>query len=171
MIIIDTGVLYALFDRKDSRHSDSLAIGLRMALGEFGSPVVSDYVISETITLFYQRKIPRSVRELVAFLDESKFKISFATEEIFRDAIKLCARQEQDRHFLSLADSAQIIISRNLTINTIATFDSVLASFFEGCVGEDYALTLDSKEIGMLKKAQGFTLDHIEGKSRRSFPS
>ncbi|MGI0081461.1 MAG: type II toxin-antitoxin system VapC family toxin [Nitrososphaerales archaeon] len=149
---MDTGVLYALFDKSDSLNQDSRAIMLVILKGNFGSPFVLDYAILEVITLFSRRRITRAIRPLLQFLDENKFRISFVTEEIFREAIKITTVHERPEHFLNLTDSSEIVTARNLGIKTIATFDTVLGSFFADHMGEGYFQRLDEKERQLLSK-------------------
>lgn len=55
-IILDTGLFYAYFDKKDNHHFDSAALLYHCLEGRFGTPFTSDYVALE-ITLLIQRKL------------------------------------------------------------------------------------------------------------------
>jgi predicted nucleic acid-binding protein len=137
-------VLYALFDKSDGRNSDASAIMLRILKGGFGSPIIIDYVILETVTLLNQRKINSQVQPLMQFLRENRFTIFFVTEKIFSEAIEMTIKSEAD--FLNVSDSSQIVVSKALGVPAIATFDSVLGKFFETCIGKGYYKLLDEKE-------------------------
>ena len=149
-ILVDTGVLYALFDKSDGRNSDARAIMLRILKGGFGSPVLLDYVILETITLLNQRKIHAAIQPLMQFLRENKFTMFFITEQVFSEAVEITIKSEAD--FLNLTDSSQIVVSKTMGVRAIVTFDSVLGNFFETCVGKGYYKLLDEKERRILKQ-------------------
>ena len=142
--------MYALFDKSDGRNSDARAIMLRILKGGFGSPVIIDYVVLETVTLLNQRKIHSAIHSLMQFLRENKFVIFFITEQVFNEAIEMTTKSETD--FLNLSDSSQIVVSKTLGIRTIATFDRVLGNFFETRVGKGYYRLLDEKERRTLEQ-------------------
>ena len=87
---------------------------LRILKGSFGSPIVIDYVILETVTLLNQRKIHAAIRSFMKFLRENKFTIFITTEQVFNEAIEMTIKSETD--FLSLSDSSQIVVSKALDI-------------------------------------------------------
>ncbi len=149
-ILIDSGVLYALLDKSDNRNPDARAIVLRVLKGKFGSPNVTDYVLLETSSLLAQRGIRRAIKSLNDFLAENKFRILFVTEDVYLEAMKLTNQDKGD--FLSLADSSQIVLSKSLGIDTVATFDSVLANFFQTSVGKGYFDRREEKEKRLLLK-------------------
>ncbi|MDH2901854.1 MAG: PIN domain-containing protein [archaeon] len=149
-MLLDTGVLYALVDTSDNRNLDSKAIMLRVLKGKFGSPNVLDYVILETTTLLLQRRIHEGIKSLHDFLTQNKFRILFVTEDILSESMKLTIQSSTD--FLSLADSSQIVLSRSLGIDTIATFDNVLGNFFESKIGKGYFDLLEKGEKRILMK-------------------
>jgi predicted nucleic acid-binding protein len=154
-IIVDTGVLYAFADRDDERHLDAKAILLRILRGDFGSPIVVDYVVLETQLLLSSRKLSHVMQELMEFLRSNSFRMLFVTEEIFNAAIDLIVEKKQDS--ISLADSSEIVLSRMLHFNAIATFDSVLSSFFDKKVGKGFYDQLEEKEKSALLKARGMS--------------
>ena len=123
---------------------DAKAVMLHILKGEFGSPNVTDYVILETTLLLQQRNIPRGIKTLCDFLEENKIRILYITEDTFSEAMKMTIDKTSDG--LSLTDSIQVILSKLLNIDTIATFDGVLGRFFKLGVGKNYFETLDEKE-------------------------
>lgn len=147
-ILIDTGVIYALLDKSDNHNLDAKAVMLRILKGNYGSPFVTDYVLLESFSLLGQRGIKEAVKSLQNFLTENKFRTLFVTEEIFSKSMELTLQNTSD--FLSLADSSQIILSISLSIDAIATFDSVLGNFFKISVGKGYFSLLEKNERELL---------------------
>ena len=127
---------------------------LRVLKGKFGTPIVTDYVILETSSLLAQRGIRRAIRPLSDFLTENKFRILFVTEDVYLEAMKLTNKDTGD--FLSLTDSSQIVLSRFLGVDTMATFDGVLANFFQTSVGKGDFNRLDEKEKRLLLKGRQY---------------
>lgn len=153
-ILIDTGVLYAFADKNDEHNLDAKATMLRVLTGGLGSPIVIDYVMLEVITLLNQRRLSTTIRPLVEFLKENRFEMFFIPEQIFSEALELTIKSEQQKRFLSLTDSSQIVASKILQVQTIATFDSTLASFFQACIGKNYFDQLSEKERNSLSRAR-----------------
>lgn len=125
---------------------------LRCLKGDFGSPFMVDYVILETLTLFQQRRISSVIEDLLKFIRLNKIAILFVSELSFNEATKLMV--EKTKETLSLADCSQIVISKEMHIDTIATFDRTLANFFGKSIGKGYYDQLNEKEKSfLLKKA------------------
>jgi predicted nucleic acid-binding protein len=124
---------------------------LRILREDFGSPIIVDYVILETLLLLNVRKLSYLIESLYDFLRSNKFKIFFVTEEVFNDAMKLTIEKRQ-RNFLSLTDSSEIVVSGKLDSHVIATFDGLLGNFFERQIGEGCFDQLDEKEKHVLLK-------------------
>jgi predicted nucleic acid-binding protein len=125
---------------------------LRCLEGDFGTPIIIDYVILETLTLLQQRGITGIIQKLLQFIRENRFIIFFVREESFDEAIELMLEKSEDS--LSLSDCSQVVVSKNLPIGTIATFDGGLRNFFKTSVGQGYFDRLDEKEKRLLLKMQ-----------------
>lgn len=54
-VFVDTGVFYAQHDEDAGRHEEATAAMRRVVEGEFGRPLTTDYVYSETVTLALSR--------------------------------------------------------------------------------------------------------------------
>lgn len=151
-LLLDTGILYAFADKNDEHYLDARAVLLRCLKGDFGTPVIIDYVILETLTLLQQRGIRAAIETLLRFIHENRFTIYFVTEASFEEAVKLVIEKSKDS--LSLTDCSQVVISRDLHVSTIATFDGGLGNFFQTSVGAGYFDQLDEKEKRLLLKLQ-----------------
>lgn len=123
---------------------------LRCLKGDFGTPIVIDYCIVETMTLLQQRRIPRAIEALMEFLRSNKFTFFFIAEKNFNSAIDLAIEKKKDS--LSVTDCSQVVVSKELNIGSIATFDSKLGSFFEKTAGKGYFDALDDTEKRLLMR-------------------
>ena len=152
-ILVDTGVLYAFSDKKDELNLDAKAIMFSIVKGDFGSPIIVDYVIVETLLLLKARGINEVARPLMEFLRTNRFKVFFATQKIFDDSVELATKKggEDD---LSLTDSVEVTVSKNFESKTIATFDHTLSNFFQETIGEGFFERLPDREQRALRKGQ-----------------
>lgn len=148
-ILIDTGVFYALLDKGDVNHLDSVAIMTHILEGKFGRAYTSDYVVLETTLLLRSRLGVEAVKAIVNFLDKSGIVILIVDEFIFKEAIKLFIKMPER---LSLCDATSLVLMRKLGINTLASFD--LRSFrglVHNIVGKGYYISLSDVEKKRIK--------------------
>ncbi len=120
----------------------------RCLKGDFGVPIIVDYCVLETLTLLQQRSLSSVISALLEFIRENRLRIHFVSEQIFTDVTKLTIEKMKDN--LSLTDCAQIVVSRELNVETIATFDAGLANFFKTSFGDGYFELLQEKEKRLL---------------------
>ena len=126
--------------------------------GDFGSPIIVDYVVLETLLLLGARKLSHMGSPLLEFLRTNQFRIIFVTQEIFNDAIKLAVKKS-NQEVLSLTDSSEIVVSRELfDSGAVATFDGPLGNFFEKNVGKGYFKQLSKEEKNSLMKGNKIRL-------------
>ena len=55
MILVDTGVIAAFYNSRDEQHSRSLVLLNNLRQGKYGTGILTDYVLDETVTLLYVR--------------------------------------------------------------------------------------------------------------------
>ncbi len=55
LILVDTGVIAAFYNNRDEHHSRSLMLLNNLRQGEYGTGILTDYVLDETVTLLYVR--------------------------------------------------------------------------------------------------------------------
>ena len=55
MILVDTGVIAAFYNSRDEHHSRSLELLNNLRQGKYGTGILTDYVLDETVTLLYVR--------------------------------------------------------------------------------------------------------------------
>lgn len=128
-IVLDTSVFYALRNPDDSNHANARDIMVRVVEGRHGTPVTSDYVLDETLTLLQKRsRDPTACRELAGMLGalpDAKRKplIQLMTPtEPDRTAATRLFFERFDRK-LSFTDCILIQLARNLNA-PIASFDA-----------------------------------------------
>ena len=121
-IVLDTSFLLALNNRHDINHAISQSIKKRIQEGEFGQMYISDYIFDEFMTLLMARAI--SSEKIITIgntlLSDQKIRILEVNMEVFFQS------WEQFKKFgkLSFTDCTSIILSKEFSINNIASFDS-----------------------------------------------
>ena len=55
LILVDTGVIAAFFNRRDINHERAKALLDNLRRGKYGTGIITDYVLDETVTLLYIR--------------------------------------------------------------------------------------------------------------------
>ena len=143
-ILIDTGVFYALLDKGDVNHLDAVAVMAHTLEGKFGKAYTTDYVILETTLLLRSRLGAEAVKAMMDFLNRSGISILVVDEPIFRKAVGLLIEMPER---LSLCDAASVVLTRELNIRTLASFD--LRSFsglVAHIVGKGYYVSLSDEE-------------------------
>jgi|HubBroStandDraft_6_1064221.scaffolds.fasta_scaffold1316854_2 predicted nucleic acid-binding protein len=81
-IMVDTGVFYALFDRSDIHHLDSLALLTDTLEGRFGAPYTTDFVVLESTLLLRGRGGPGMARALVKLLKKGGISVMVLDDEV-----------------------------------------------------------------------------------------
>ncbi|HEW93583.1 MAG TPA: PIN domain-containing protein [Thermoprotei archaeon] len=148
-VFIDTCIFYALLDRGDVNHLDSIAIMIHTLNGKFGKAYTSDYVILETTLLSRSRLGVEVVKAIMNFLNRSGIVVLIVDESIFKEALKLLSKKPKR---LSLCDAASIILMEKLDIKVLASFD--LKSFrglVPNIIGKGYYASLSDAEKKHIK--------------------
>ena len=118
--MVDTGVFYAYFDRKDTHHLSSAALLYHCIEGRFGTPFTSDYVVLEA-TLLIQRKIgDNACLAFLDFLRDSGIRTIAVDQENYERALETM-RENFPR--LSMCDAATIVLLNSLGILSLASYD------------------------------------------------
>lgn len=126
-VLIDTGVLYAEYDRDASRHESAAEILDRTYDGEFGVSYLSDYIYDEAVTLTYRRvrsneaatRLGKRLRGVDPY--PSAFELLHVSRGIFTDAVNVF--EQYDDHQLSFTDATTIALSRRHDIDAVISFD------------------------------------------------
>jgi predicted nucleic acid-binding protein len=148
-IMVDTGVFYALFDRSDIHHLDSLALLTHTLEGRFGAPYTTDFVVLESTLLLRGRGGPGMARALVKLLKKGGISVMLLDEEVYAEALELFDERAET---LSLCDAASLILMKKLDIQRLASYDerSFLA-MAKHVVGRGYFESLEETKQKLIR--------------------
>lgn len=126
-VFVDTGVFYADHDENASRHAaadDALDAVYR---GELGTPLTSDYVYDEAVTLTLKRSgrfeaaraIGDRIRGVGRFVDA--FRLEHVTPDAFERAVEVFERYDDQR--LSFTDATTVALVEDGDVDAVLSFD------------------------------------------------
>ncbi len=123
MIIIDTGIIAAFYNKNDENHQRAVILLNNLRKGKYGTGILTDYVLDETVTLLYVR----SKRKELA-IHAGDIIISEKLGKFFPMSYELIIKTwEKFQNFvergLSFTDCSLITISDYLDCNDILSFD------------------------------------------------
>jgi predicted nucleic acid-binding protein len=143
MIIIDTGLFFSNFSKRDDKHEIGKSIFNRILDGKYGQPILLDYVYNELLTLTYIRtKNFELCKTLISFIDnyvsESTFYSIHTPIEIFWKSNYTFLHQnfENQKRFLSYTDAIIGEMAEWLNVSYIGTFDSQFQRFKPKIISE-----------------------------------
>jgi len=124
--IVDTGVLYAEHDRDASRHDVAREALGAVYDGELGTPVVSDYIYSEAVTLTLSRGSfapAKRLGERLRGVDPypKAYAMYRVTAAVFDDAVD--AFERLDDQALSFTDATTVALCRRHNLDGVLAFD------------------------------------------------
>jgi predicted nucleic acid-binding protein len=124
-IFVDTSGLYALIDRRDRHHRAARTIvEARARAGR--KLVVTDYVVSETVTLAKTRSGSAAALRVLDLIDQSAgIRIEWIGPPRF-DATKAFLRRHAD-HAYSFTDCSSFVVMRELRLREALTCDGHFA--------------------------------------------
>lgn len=119
--LVDTCVLYAAFDRRNSRHDTGLAIVRDADAGRLPELVTPDVVVAETMNALTQRISHDATVDAIERLEASEgFTIGRSTEQQWA-----LGREIYERHPpLSYVDSLLVAWCRDRDIQYVYSFDT-----------------------------------------------
>ncbi len=122
MIFVDTSAWLALADRHDGDHVRVLDVARRIARGEFGKQVTTNYVVTETLTLIRRRLgLSAAVSLAKTFGESDEIRVFWIEPVHHEEAVQLMANHE-DRVW-SLTDCASFVVLRALQIRQALALD------------------------------------------------
>ncbi len=149
-ILLDTGVFYGLYDRKDANHDNSVALVAHALAGRWGRVFLSNYVTLETTLLLRSKMGPALPRTFLEFVEESGIVEALVDEETNRQAKEIFNADAA----LSLTDSASVAFLRSLRIRWLGTYDErSFRRYSRDIVGPSYWETLGEEERERLSKS------------------
>ena len=126
MIVLDSSFLIAFHNSTDVHHSEALPLMERILDGEFGQPVLLEYVFLEVVTVvLLRRDLKRAVAVAELLLDARELEF-VACSELFLEAFRVFRRQEKGR--LSFVDCAVLAAAQRRQPSRVVTFDQELAA-------------------------------------------
>ena len=122
MIFVDTSAWLALADRHDRDHTRTLDASRRIARGEYGKQVTTNYVTIETLTLVRRRLgLPAALSLAKMFAESDEIRV-FWIERVHHDeAVKIMATHA-DRLW-SLTDCTSFVVMHALEIRQALALD------------------------------------------------
>jgi uncharacterized protein len=126
MIFVDAGAWIALMDRRERRHPAALRQFRKIAEGQHGRMVTTDYVLDEAVTRLRSQADVSAVRELRSALTQSEsLQIVWTPADRFWEAWqRLEGRPDKE---WSLTDCLSFVTMEALGIRVAFAFDSDFA--------------------------------------------
>ena len=120
MIFIDSSVFIASVRTSEAKHSRAVEL-IRSALESGETVVTTDHIIDETLT-YLKKKEGKQVAYLAGrnIFSESKLQIEYASPSRNLSSLELLGKIEG----LSFCDALTIIVSKELAITKICSFDA-----------------------------------------------
>jgi uncharacterized protein len=134
MIFVDTSAWLALADRHDRGHAGALNVARRIARGEFGKQVTTNYVMTETLTLVRRRLGPSAAVSLAKTFAESDEIRVFWIEPVHHEQAVQRMAGHTDKVW-SLTDCASFVVMDALQIRLAFAFDEDFAQAGFSVVG------------------------------------
>lgn len=131
-ILLDTGFVFAFLNQQDESHREAVALVARIARREWGTPIITEFVIAELLSLIRARTgsavveqaaraflpLPTSTLRglMLAPIGGALLGKTWETFEKYRD------------QKVSFTDASLLVAMREMRAERIATFDRVLAN-------------------------------------------
>ncbi|MBI5803990.1 type II toxin-antitoxin system VapC family toxin [Candidatus Pacearchaeota archaeon] len=121
MILLDTSFLIGYYNEKDVHHGRAKEIMDGIYSGNYGRPVISDYIFDELINIFLSRT--QSLASAVKVGEDALYfsDIVYISKEIFKDAWEIFKSQKNTK--FSFTDCTILAMMQEMKIKYIATFD------------------------------------------------
>ena len=121
MIFLDSSFLVSVEVETDQNHQKAVEIMDKIIKGDFGDPVISDYIFDETITVTFSRT--RNIEKTVFVGENLRNSSEFAKidERVFEGAWQIFKNQKNTK--FSFTDCTTLALMVKEGIRNIATFD------------------------------------------------
>ena len=123
MIFVDTSAWYAAEVEDDVNHEKARKFLPIIASGKHGTPVTTDFVLDETLTLL---RVRRGLDVATAFIDKIRksksVRVFWIDESLFEKALAIF--RKSDRSVWSFTDCTSFALMNDLSIPDAFTFDN-----------------------------------------------
>ncbi len=141
-ILFDTGYLLAFYNTKDVNHSKVAESYKALVEGEYGIPILLDYVFDELVTLIQVRTKRNDLATEIGrlILEDTKEFVQFVKvgQRDFEGGWRLFQEQTGSK-FLSFTDCVLIAYAGSNNISKVAGLDNQFRSFLQ-LIPEDITL-------------------------------
>lgn len=125
-VLLDSSFLVAFFNARDVHHQRAAAAMERLARGEWGEPLLLEYVFLEVVTVLAARRDQEAATQIGDRLLGHEAIRFLPCSELFVEAYEVFGREPG----LSLTDAALVAAARALHA-TVLTFDGDFERFPE----------------------------------------
>jgi len=127
-ILVDTSVIVAALNKRDSLHRRAVKLLGDILRGAYGVPHVTDYIVDEVLTYMAARGgREAALRAGTLFFEKRAFRIIPVTLDLFYEAWSLFQRHAPS---ISFTDAASLAVAEAYGLRYIATFDEELARLY-----------------------------------------
>jgi predicted nucleic acid-binding protein len=124
VIVLDSSFLIAFHNQRDTHHPAAARVMNRLEAGEWGTPLLPEYVFLEVTTVLAARRDVATAARVGATLLAARELEFVPCSDIFVDAFEVFSRQRETS--LSFVDAAIVAICHCRGVAHVATFDAEL---------------------------------------------
>lgn len=123
LILVDTGVIAAFYNSRDDHHSRSLVLLNNLRQGIYGTGILTDYILDETVTLLFARykKADVALQADEVIITEKLGKFLPMTFDLIKKTWD--KYQKLISKGLSFTDCSLLTVAEYLECNDILSFD------------------------------------------------
>ena len=123
LILVDTGVITAFYNSRDDHHSRSLVLLNNLRQGIYGTGILTDYILDETVTLLFARykKAGVALQAGEVIITEKLGKFLPMTFDLIKKTWD--KYQKLISKGLSFTDCSLLTVAEYLECNDILSFD------------------------------------------------
>jgi len=121
--LIDTSALLSMLEKRDEKHKQAKSIAEELEQDERNIPVITDYILDETLTLLKKRVGHKEAIKFgrLVFSGKTKLKLIYLSNKIIREAFQIFT-QYSDKDF-SFTDCTSFLAMKYHNIAQAFTFD------------------------------------------------
>ena len=145
-ILVDTGIFFGLYSKKDVHHLDSIILITYVLEGKWGRPYITEHILDETLTLLkYKISTDAAQKFITAFIKSKNMGILLADEKDITNSLSLFEREQKTKG-LSFTDAVSVALAQRNNLTYLMTYDLYLSKFVK-IISFRYIQTLSEKEV------------------------